>query len=478
MPITPADSLDLLIAKGPPDTKGLADQIANLPNAYWSGLDEAYKRRTQDAFQGGVPTIKGPNGEDIPDYNAAAITALRLGGTPAVAPFATLAGLDIKRQEQLGDITAAKVRAGDVVPGAPPSTSDTSLSPPTARITVQPTSVPSRPLSPSQASPNAETSAISAIPSGFGDREGYSLATGIVARLNAANPGAPPITDLNAPLSPQQFAQAQQMAQQAAASRGLTQPNAPITRPPVAAVPAGIDPNSPIPPRWQGHEAEYLQALRRSSATGTEKGRAQTEATIKAVEDYMTKNADIERGARTKEGEKNVDSLSKLADDGIDARAHTAQLEEIRRLGQKAGYGVIPKIQSVLGRYGIETKGLGDIQAYERAIDFFGPQLRPVGSGRLLQNELTSFKSALGGLMTTPQGRELSISNLQLLSKYKEDVGRIAADTRLPAAQRIQQIYDVAVPHLQTAVGPAVGTKRNGYTFKGGDPNSPASWIR
>ena len=61
MTITPSDSLDALIARGPPDATDFAKQIAGLPGAYYAGLDEAYKRRTQDAFQGGVPL--GPDGK-------------------------------------------------------------------------------------------------------------------------------------------------------------------------------------------------------------------------------------------------------------------------------------------------------------------------------------------------------------------------------------------------------------------------------
>jgi hypothetical protein len=351
MTITPADSLDLLIAHGPPDATDFAKQIAGLPGAYYAGLDEAYKRRNENAFQGGVPTttIIGPDGkpQTVPDYNAAGIKALELGGTQAVAPFATLAGLDINRQNQLGDVTAARIRAGEEVPGVPgaqPSTPGSNLPPPSARITVQPANRP-----PGSSNGMSATSVNAAVSQGgFSGAEAGSLMTRIAQGL-----GVDPDQNLD-PVKQAQVATAVQRAIAARQQRTPAQPpaasaapsqssfndrfagdNAPITRPPVAAVPAGIDPNSPIPPRYQGgREQEFISALQRSLATGTKEGREATAAKLKAIEEYQAKNADIERAARTEEGKKQVETLSKLADAGSEAQGHTAQIEQIRQLGR------------------------------------------------------------------------------------------------------------------------------------------------
>jgi hypothetical protein len=143
-------------------------------------------------------------------------------------------------------------------------------------------------------------------------------------------------------------------------------------------------------------------------------------------------------------------TMEKMATEGLDAIGHKAMLDTVQKLGEKVPYGVIPKIQSELGKFGIETKGLSDIQAYERAIDYMAPQLRPIGSGRLMQQELTAFKSSLGGLMTTPDGRRVSVENLKLLSDYKEAVGRIASDSNIPIRSRMERIYQLPPPHLKT----------------------------
>jgi hypothetical protein len=139
-----------------------------------------------------------------------------------------------------------------------------------------------------------------------------------------------------------------------------------------------------------------------------------------------------------------------LAEAGIDAKGKLAQLNEVQRLGEKVGYGAVPKLQSFLGNYGINTTGLSDIQAYERAIDFMAPQLRPVGSGRLMQKELAAFKSSLGGLMTTPEGRRISVENLKLIHEFSTEVGGIAADSSLGQSERLKKIYDLPEPKLST----------------------------
>lgn len=165
--------------------------------------------------------------------------------------------------------------------------------------------------------------------------------------------------------------------------------------------------------------------------------------------DFETRSAREKSGAE-KEAANVGETMEKLALEGIEARGHGAQLDTIQKLGERVGYGVVPKVQSFLGHYGIDTKGLSDIQAYERSIDFMAPQLRPIGSGRLLQNELNNFKASLGGLMTTPEGRRVSIENLKLISQYKEAIGQIASDQRIPINERMTRIYSLPPPHLKT----------------------------
>ena len=168
------------------------------------------------------------------------------------------------------------------------------------------------------------------------------------------------------------------------------------------------------------------------------------------VTDPKMMEAEVRRKASEKEAEDDASMLKELTDAGITAKGHIGQLDVVGKLGEKVGYGVVPKVQSFLGQHGIETRGLSDIQAYERAIDYMAPQLRPIGSGRLMQQELTAFKASLGGLMTTPEGRKISVENLKLVAEYQRDVGQIASDKRLSVQDRIQKIINFPAPHLKT----------------------------
>jgi hypothetical protein len=48
-----ADSLDLLIARGPPPVN--FSPIGDLPRDYWEGQDQAQKQKLRDAFKAGIP---------------------------------------------------------------------------------------------------------------------------------------------------------------------------------------------------------------------------------------------------------------------------------------------------------------------------------------------------------------------------------------------------------------------------------------
>lgn len=134
MPITPADALDLAIARGPPNLN-LGEQIAGIPKAYYAGLDEAYKRRTQDAFQGGVPmtTSMGPDGKpvQVPDWAKISQTSLGTAGTPGIAPAISAQSADLEQRkmlyQQMLDAKTAAFERGD---GSPPQQAPQGEAPP------------------------------------------------------------------------------------------------------------------------------------------------------------------------------------------------------------------------------------------------------------------------------------------------------------------------------------------------------------
>jgi hypothetical protein len=277
MTITPADSLNLLIAKGPPDATNFANQIANLPNAYWSGLDEAYKRRQQDAFQNGIPL--GPDGQ--PDLAAIGKTALQTGGVSAIAPYSTLANLDIQRQQlALGQQISGQMGALESPTGQPPIRVPTigagGSSPPPSTANTGPVAPP---LRPSAAVPNSNTSILSAVAPIFGDADAVKLGAGIAARLG--------VGDLNAPLSSQQYAQAQQMAQQAATARGRPLPTQGPVPPAQIGAPDRGSPPTTLDPEIQQQIARYTQIVSNPALPESVRKAAQSRL------DAIQKNAEL-----------------------------------------------------------------------------------------------------------------------------------------------------------------------------------------
>ena len=145
--------------------------------------------------------------------------------------------------------------------------------------------------------------------------------------------------------------------------------------------------------------------------------------------------------------------MGDLAKQGFAAQSRDAQLDAVDELGRRAGYGLGAKFTEFLGeKLGIPLKGYDDIRAYTAAINYLSPQLRPEGSGRLIEWELQGFKDSLGGLMTTPEGRRVAIQNLKLVNQYSVGLGKIANDPNMSNAQKRSQLDTVPVPKFALPV--------------------------
>lgn len=214
-----------------------------------------------------------------------------------------------------------------------------------------------------------------------------------------------------------------------------------------------------IPPAQR--EAEQLQVqqgrLLQERNTLYERLTHERSMQLDTVEQDKRGRQAAQTAVEKKESEDTLAYLRSTSEEGLESRAHLGQLEQIRTLGENAPYGGLALLKQQLGKYGIQTQGLTDIQAYQAAIDFMAPQLRPPGSGRLMANEMSGFKAALGGLMTTPEGRSIAVDNLSLMSRYKMQIGKIARQTDISPAERLEKISEVPFPHLRTEAPSAPG---------------------
>ena len=168
-----------------------------------------------------------------------------------------------------------------------------------------------------------------------------------------------------------------------------------------------------------------------------------------------------------------VNDTNTLADysrEGVAAKASLAQLQELDRTAQKAGYGTIPAIQSILGNYNIATPGLSDIQAFQKAAAAVGANNPSAGK----------FGEALPTMLTTPEGRRAAVANLQALAQNKARIGEIASDRTLSPGQAMQRIAALPVPQISV---PDMPTSQNGASAQGGSvpqgqspsPTTPAA---
>jgi len=68
-----------------------------------------------------------------------------------------------------------------------------------------------------------------------------------------------------------------------------------------------------------------------------------------------------------------------------------------------------------------------------------------------MTQELTQFNQSLGGLMTTPQGREIAIDTLSRIAHYKAKIADVANDLSMGPNERMSQINSLPVPPIDWA---------------------------
>jgi hypothetical protein len=452
--------------------------VSGLGTAYQQGQEFQQQQRLQNLFQNGVPTA--PNGQ--PDFNAISNKLIQTGGADYAAklmPFVmqqsatqTANSLDQSQQPQTntGPGTSNAAAGPSNIHGdfgnQPRQTagndfgalnriaakSGTDLD---AFLTAYPRFKPyldMESLSPSQTS--AATAAMLKFnSSGQGGASPDRGGDNPVAQAGTGNEITPSGTGGSSAQSPRQTVERRLSKDTARAPQAPQQSGG--YQPPTE---AEIENHEKLSDRRYNQsrvlglnkeQAESYARQAKDQQEAANQKRKEREEWARATDPAIARAA-AAKESLTEEQKGYAADLKQFALEGLEAKGHAAQIDEINKLGAKVPYGVIPKIQSKLGSYGIETKGLSDIQAYERAIDYMAPQLRPIGSGRLMQQELTAFKASLGGLMTTQEGRAISGENLKLISQYKEQIGKIAVDSRLSPEERMQRIYQLPPPHLKT----------------------------
>jgi hypothetical protein len=121
-------------------------------------------------------------------------------------------------------------------------------------------------------------------------------------------------------------------------------------------------------------------------------------------------------------GEHFVESLKEGQGAGNDLETIT----ELRSRSAKVGTGASAVVQEALGRFGIRTEGLSEVQAYAALINRLTPQQRVPGTGATSDFDARMFRDSLPRLMNTPEGNALILDTMERLAKNKMDRAEIA----------------------------------------------------
>jgi len=131
----------------------------------------------------------------------------------------------------------------------------------------------------------------------------------------------------------------------------------------------------------------------------------------------------------SKEAQKlQAQEFADISKSGNLARRTLQDVNKLDNLLEKAGTGFVPALKQIAGEYGIETKGLGDIQAAQAIINRLVPQQRPPGSGTMSDADLALFKQSLPRIINQPGGNKIIVDTLKNINNYLVEEGKIAAD--------------------------------------------------
>lgn len=131
----------------------------------------------------------------------------------------------------------------------------------------------------------------------------------------------------------------------------------------------------------------------------------------------------------SKEAQKlQAQEFADISKSGNVARRTLQDVNKLSGLLEKAGTGFVPALKQIAGEYGIETKGLGDIQAAQAIINRLVPQQRPPGSGTMSDADLVLFKQSLPRIINQPGGNKIIVDTLKNINTYLVEEGKIAAD--------------------------------------------------
>lgn len=144
-----------------------------------------------------------------------------------------------------------------------------------------------------------------------------------------------------------------------------------------------------------------------------------------------------------------ADALGTIATAGMTARRNISRIDRLEELLNASPTGGLAVLQQRAGEFGINTKGLSEIQAAQALINSLVPEQRQPGSGPMSDADLALYKESLVRIINQPDGNKRIIEGLRGIAKYDAEGASIVQQLREGKLNRAQ-----AFEALQNRVNP------------------------
>ena len=118
-------------------------------------------------------------------------------------------------------------------------------------------------------------------------------------------------------------------------------------------------------------------------------------------------------------------TLADVFSTGITAQRNIVRIDRLSALLSDVETGGAANIKMLAGNLGINTEGLGDIQAAQALINSLVPEQRPAGSGPMSDADLELFKQSLPRIVNDPRGNQIIIQTLRGIAEYDMEGAKI-----------------------------------------------------